>query len=193
MQDMKERDVEQDMFLEDEDDENSQANKFLLFNIGREVYGINIGSVTEIIEMQRITEMPDMPVYIKGVINLRGRVIPVLDLRLRFGMEEREHDDRTCVIIINIDEVSLGVIVDTVAEVHDIFDKDIEPPPMYRDGEDRNRYIAGLGKLGDEVKILLDAARILKEKEYETVRRASEAEQLQQHGKKLEDRQEVNA
>ncbi len=180
MQEVKERDVEQDLFLEDDEDENSQINKYLLFNIGEEVYGINIGSVTEIIELQKITEMPDMPAYIKGVINLRGRVIPVLDLRLRFGMEERDHDDRTCIIIVKIDEVALGIIVDTVAEVHDIPGQDIEPPPMYRDGEDKNQYVAGLGKIGDEVKILLEAGRILKEKEYETVRQASEVEQLQE-------------
>jgi purine-binding chemotaxis protein CheW len=173
MEEAKARDIEQDLFLEDDDDENSQVNKYLLFNIGAEVYGINIGSVTEIIEMQKITEMPDMPDYVKGVINLRGRVIPVLELRLRFGMEEREHDDRTCIIIVNIEDISLGFIVDTVAEVHDIPDKDIEPPPMYRDGEDRNRYIAGLGKIGDEVKILLNANKILHEQEITNLGKAA--------------------
>ncbi len=174
MQEVREKDVEQDLFLEDDEDENSQINKYLLFNIGQEVYGINIGSVTEIIEMQKITEMPDMPDYIKGVINLRGRVIPVLDLRLRFGMEERDHDDRTCIIIVKIDEVSLGFIVDTVAEVHDIPGQDIEPPPMYRDGADKNRYIAGLGKIGDEVKILLDVNKILHEQEIHSLEKAAE-------------------
>ena len=174
MQDVKDQDFEQDFFLDDDDDENLKISKYLLFNIGREVYGINIESVTEIIEMQKITEMPDMPAYIKGVINLRGRVIPVLDLRLRFGMAEREHDDRTCIIIVNIEDISLGFIVDTVAEVHDIPDQDIEPPPTYKDGNGKNRYIAGLGKIGEEVKILLDAKKILHEQEIQVIERTAD-------------------
>jgi purine-binding chemotaxis protein CheW len=165
-----EKETESEMFLEGIEDENSQANKYLLFNIGAEVYGIGIASVTEIIEMQRITDVPDMPGFIKGVINLRGKVIPVMDLRLRFGMDEREYDDRTCCIIVNIDDMSLGFIVDTVAEVHDILESDIDPPPNFKTAEERNRYISGLGKVDDEVKILIDARKILQEKELDTIK-----------------------
>ena len=158
---VKERETDE-MFLEGGVDENSQADKYLLFNIGEEVYGISIVSVTEIIEMQKVTDVPDMPEYIKGVINLRGRVIPVMDLRLRFGMEERAHDDRTCIIIANIDNTSLGFIVDTVAEVQDILEKDIEPPPNFKSDAGKDQYIAGLGKIADRVTILIDVERILK-------------------------------
>ena len=159
------REREADTFLEGDDDENSQACKYLLFNTDEEVYGISIASVVEIIEMQRITGVPDMPEYVKGVINLRGRVIPVVDLRLRFGMPERAHDDRTCIIIAKIQESSVGFIVDTVAEVQDIQDADIEPPPPFRTGEGRDQYISGLGKVGDRVRILIDAKKLVSERE----------------------------
>ena len=165
---VKERESEE-MILVEDDDENSQANKYLLFSIGEEVYGIAIGSVTEIIEMQKITDVPDMPGYVKGVINLRGRVVPVMDLRLRFGMEERVHDDRTCIIIADIDSTSLGFIVDTVAEVQDILEKDIEPPPHFKSDAGRRQYISGLGKIEGMVAILIDVKRILQDEEIETI------------------------
>jgi purine-binding chemotaxis protein CheW len=170
MQDLQQNELDNDMFVEEDEDRNYQANKYLLFNISSEVYGINISSVTEIIEMQKIIAVPDMPDFLKGVINLRGKVIPVMDMRIRFGMEEREHDDRTCIIIVNVNDSSLGFIVDTVAEVHDIMDDDIEPAPDFKGHEERNRYIAGLGKVQDEVKILLDVEKILNKKEYDSLK-----------------------
>ena len=157
------------MIVDDDDDDNTQENKYLLFNLGNEVYGINIGHVTGIEEMQKITEVPDMPDYIRGVINLRGKVIPVMDLRLRFGMEAREYDDRTCIIIVNIDNSSIGFIVDTVAEVHDIYAKDIEPPPNFKNATGKEQYISGLGKIGEEVKILLDVKKILHKEDIEAI------------------------
>jgi purine-binding chemotaxis protein CheW len=161
---------EEEIMMVDDDDENTQENKYLLFNLGDEVYGINIGSVTGIEEMQKITEVPDMPGYIRGVINLRGKVIPVMDLRLRFGMEAREYDDRTCIIIVNIDGSSIGFIVDTVAEVHDIYPKDIEPAPSFKSASGKEQYISGLGKIGEDVKILLDVKKILFKEEIEAIK-----------------------
>jgi purine-binding chemotaxis protein CheW len=154
----------EDMFIEDDED-SGQADKYLLFNLGEEVYGINIAHVTEIIEMQKITDVPDMPDFIKGVINLRGRVIPVMDLRLRFRMAERDYDDRTCIIIANIDATSMGFIVDTVAEVHDIGESEIEPSPSFKETDERSNYISGLGKVGDRVTILIDVLRLLTERQ----------------------------
>lgn len=154
-----------DLFLLDEEEEDTLANKYLLFNLGRESYGIGIANVTDIIEMQKITDVPDMPKFVRGVINLRGKVIPVIDLRIRFGLEEREYDDRTCIIIVHIHGASLGFIVDTVSEVHEILPKNIDPPPSFKGGGLKERYISGLGKIGEEVKILLDVDRILKEEE----------------------------
>lgn len=165
------KEAEDDLLLvTDEDDENSQENKYLLFNLGDEVYGIEILHVTDIIEMQKITEVPDMPNFIKGVINLRGKVIPVMDLRLRFGIPEREYDDRTCIIVVNIDNQAIGFIVDTVAEVHDIYEKDISPAPNFKSDSGKEQYISGLGKIGEEVKILLDVKRILGRGELESIK-----------------------
>lgn len=165
-----EREGVDDIFLDDEEDENLQANKYLLFNIGEEVYGIGIAHVTEIIEMQTITAVPDMPGYVKGVINLRGKVMPVMDLRKRFGMEERAYDDRTCIVNVKIGDIALALIVDTVAEVHGIMEKDIEPPPAFKSESEMNRYVSGFAKVGEEVKILIDVNRLLQEQELETLK-----------------------
>ncbi|ADK79412.1 chemotaxis protein CheW [Sediminispirochaeta smaragdinae] len=149
-----------DVMIDEEDD--IVANKYLLSKIGNELYGIDIRFVTDIIEMQKITEVPDMEEYVRGVINLRGQVIPVIDLRLRFGMAFREYDDRTCIIIVNVGESSIGFIVDTVSEVIDIPDGSIDPPPEYKsEGGSSRRFVSGLGKVGDSVKLLLDVEAIV--------------------------------
>lgn len=161
---------ELDETWDDSDEEESQKNKYLLFKLGNEVYGVNILHVTDIIELQKITEVPDMPDYIRGVINLRGQVIPVMDLRLRFNMEFREYDDRTCIIIVNVDDNPLGFIVDTVSEVEDIPEKNIDPPPDFKGSETKERYIMGLGKVDNEVKILIDVNKLVRNEELETVK-----------------------
>jgi len=143
-----------------EEDEDTQEDKFLTFIVNGEEFGIEIRHVTEIIGIQNITEVPDMPHYIKGVINLRGKVIPVMDVRLRFGVKEREYDDRTCIIVINIDEQSVGMIVDRVSEVLDIPKNDVEPPPKVKRGES-SRFIKGMGKVDERVKILLNEYQLL--------------------------------
>ncbi|MEW6772018.1 MAG: chemotaxis protein CheW [Bacillota bacterium] len=150
--------------LEDEEDEDTQEDKFLTFILGEEEYGIEIRHVTEIIGIQSITEVPDMPAHVKGVINLRGKVVPVMDVRLRFGMPERPHDDRTCIVVINIDGQAVGLVVDRVSEVLDIPKDDIEPPPAVKRGAG-SRFIQGMGKVGAEVKILLNAERLLHDEE----------------------------
>lgn len=150
--------------LDEEEEEDTQQDKFLTFFINKEEYGIDIRYVTEIIGVQSITEVPDMPVYIKGVINLRGKVIPVMDVRLRFGLEERSYDDRTCIVVINIEEQAVGLIVDRVSEVLDIPAGEIEPPPQLHLGK-KGRLLLGMGKVDDGVKILLDAQKLLCEEE----------------------------
>lgn len=153
--------LDADLLEEDyEEDEDTQVDKFLTFILCQEEYGIEIRHVTEIIGIQNIAEVPDMPHYIKGVINLRGKVIPVMDVRQRFGLKERDYDDRTCIIVINIDEQSVGLIVDRVSEVLDIPEAQIEPSPKVKSGES-SRFIQGMGKVGDRVKILLDAHQLL--------------------------------
>ncbi|QUH25570.1 chemotaxis protein CheW [Serpentinicella alkaliphila] len=150
-----------------EEEEDTQKNKFLTFSLGEELYGIEIKYVTEIIGIHVITQIPEMPEYIRGIINLRGKIIPVMDVRLRFNKEFREYNDRTCVIVIDIKEVSIGLIVDSVCEVLTIQETDIVPPPDIKKGS--NRYIKGIGKTGSDVKLILDCERLLNDHETESI------------------------
>jgi len=145
-------------------EEDTQKGKFLIFSLGKEDYGIEIMYVTEIIGIQSITEVPELPVYIKGIINLRGKIIPVMDVRLRFGKPEREYDERTCVIVIDIKDASIGLIVDRVSEVLNIADTEIVPPPQL-DKDYQHKYIKGIGKVEREVKLLLDCEKLLNDNE----------------------------
>ena len=145
-------------------EEDTQKGKFLTFSIGKEDYGIEIKYVTEIIGIQDITEVPELPDYIKGIINLRGKIIPVMDVRIRFRKPFREYNDRTCVIVVDIHDISLGLIVDYVCEVLDIQDEHIVPPPDFKTGFN-NRYVRGIGKVGTGVKLLLDCDKLLNENE----------------------------
>ncbi|MCL2743905.1 MAG: chemotaxis protein CheW [Planctomycetaceae bacterium] len=146
------------------ENEDTLKNMYLTFRLGKEDYGIEIRYVTEIVGMQKITEVPDMPVFVKGVVNLRGQVIPVLDVRLRFNMMSREYDERTCIIVVNIGGSQVGLVVDTVNEVRNIGDEQISPPPRTA-GADSAKYIQGMGKVGEEVIILLEGQRLLHENE----------------------------
>ena len=139
-----------------EDDEDTQKDKFLTFYLGKEVFGIDIKVVIEIIGIQAITEVPEVPEYVKGIINLRGKIIPVVDMRLRFKKEFREYNDRTCVIVIDVNGVLIGLIVDGVSEVLTIPEADVVPPPQLKSSQ--NRYLRGIGKMGEDssVALLLD-------------------------------------
>ena len=150
---------EEDFF--DDDDEDTQKGKYLTFTVGKEDYGIEIYNVTEIIGIQKITDVPDMPAYIKGVINLRGKVISVMDVRLRFKMTEREYDDRTCIVVVSVGGAAVGLVVDTVKEVANIPESQIELPPEVAEASSQS-YVKGLGMIGDDVKILLDVAKLVR-------------------------------
>jgi len=146
--------------IEEIENEDTQKDKYLTFHLAGEDYGIEIRYVIEIIGIQQITEVPDMPAFIRGVINLRGKVIPVMDVRARFNIEDRTYDDRTCIIVVNLDDTEVGLVVDEVSEVSDIPEKNVEPPP--RTGRSAgSRCIQGMGKIGEEVKILLDVQELL--------------------------------
>jgi len=157
----------------DETVEDTQKGKFLTFTIGKETYGFEIKYVTEIIGIQEITEVPELPIYVKGIINLRGKIIPVMDVRLRFKKEPREYNDRTCIVVIDIHDISIGLIVDHVAEVVVIPPENIVPPPAIKTGF-HNRYIKGIGKVGNEVKLLLDCNKLLNDEEINTLSNAVE-------------------
>lgn len=158
-------DLNDDLFDEDED---TQKDRYLTFRIGDEDYAIEIRFVTEIIGIQKITSVPDMPEFVKGVINLRGQVIPVLDVRSRFHLSEREYDERTCIVVVNVNEMQIGLIVDTVNEVREIPEDMVSPPPSISRGS-RSRYIKGMGRIGEEVKIILDITKLLFEEELQAL------------------------
>jgi purine-binding chemotaxis protein CheW len=130
--------------------------------LGKESYGVEIKYVTEIIRVQDITEIPEMPDYIKGIINLRGRIIPIMDVRLRFKKEPMEYNNRTCIIVVKIRNTTIGLIVDSVTEVITIPDQDIVAPPEINKGQNSG-YIKSIGKVGNSVELLLDCERLLSE------------------------------
>jgi len=151
-----------------ETSEDSQKGKFLTFSVGKEAYGIEIKFVTEIIGIQDITEVPELPDYVKGIINLRGKIIPVIDVRIRFKKDLKEYNDRTCIVVIDIKEISIGLIVDNVAEVINIDDENIVPPPDIKTGF-HNRYVRGIGKVGNQVKLLLDCDKLLSDEDLNNI------------------------
>jgi purine-binding chemotaxis protein CheW len=143
--------------------------KYLTFALGAEEYGLEILKVREIIGHMEITSVPQTPDYVKGVINLRGQVIPVVDLRAKFGMEATEVTDETCIIVVEINQgsrkFSTGVVVDHVQEVLDIAGEDIEEAPQFGSAVNTD-FILGMGKIGDSVKILLDIDRVLANEDF---------------------------
>ncbi|MHB8063215.1 MAG: chemotaxis protein CheW [Ruminiclostridium sp.] len=148
-------------------EEDTQKDRYLTFTLGTESYGIEIRYVTEIIGIQPTTEIPELPQYIKGIINLRGKIIPVMDVRLRFKKPFREYNDRTCVIVIDIKEISIGLIVDSVSEVLSIPNVEIVAPPNI--SKNGNKYIKGIGKVSNEVKLLLDCDKLLNDDEVDNL------------------------
>lgn len=155
-------------FLDDGETE-SESGKFLLFDLGEEAYGIPISSIIQIVEMQPITHIPDMPDYVKGIINIRGQIIPTIDLRSRFRLPEKEPDKKTCIVIISLENGSMGLIVDTVSEVKSIPNDDISSAPQVKNLTVNERYILGLAKVDDEVKILLDINKLFSEQDVQAI------------------------
>lgn len=142
----------------------TQHGRYLAFDLDEEVFGLEIQFVTEIIGMQTITKIPEVAEYIMGIINLRGKIIPVIDMRLKFGMKAVAYDARTCIIVIDTQDMIVGLIVDKVSEVLSIDDQDIVPPPDQKTGI-QNRYIQGIGTVDGNVKLLLDCKMLFEEKE----------------------------
>ena len=147
-----------------------REGKYLTFELANEEYGIGILKVKEIIGMMPVTSVPQTPEFLKGVINLRGKVIPVVDLRLKFGMEEMDYTERTCIIVVEIERgnsfILIGIIVDSVSEVLNIKNEEIEAAPTL--GAKANTdYILGIAKMEGGVKVLLDIDRVLGQQELE--------------------------
>jgi purine-binding chemotaxis protein CheW len=152
-----------------------KEGKYLTFTMAEEEYGIGILKIKEIIGMMPITTVPQTPEFVKGVINLRGKVIPVVDLRLRFGMDSIDYTERTCIIVVEIEgqsgTVMIGIVVDSVSEVLNIKGDDIEETPTF--GTKLNTdYILGMAKVEGGVKILLDIDRVLSAEEIADLEKA---------------------
>ncbi|MCP3940872.1 MAG: purine-binding chemotaxis protein CheW [Desulfobacteraceae bacterium] len=151
-----------------------KTGKYLTFLLKKEEYGLGILKVKEIIGMIAITSIPKTPKFIKGVVNLRGKVIPVIDLRLKFDMESIDYSDRTCIIVVEIDSESgtvlIGIVVDAVSEVLNIKEEEIEETPTFGTKLDTD-YILGMAKMEGRVKILLDIDKVLNADEIATLKK----------------------
>jgi len=141
-------------------EEDTTQNKYLTFKIDDEEYGVDICYVKEILTMSAITWVPENPDAIKGIINVRGSIVPVIDVRLRFNKPEKEYDDLTCIIVIEFDEYTVGLIVDTVYEVLHIPENSVSLPPNAK-LKYQNKFIKGIGRIGSEVQLLLDLDKFL--------------------------------
>jgi purine-binding chemotaxis protein CheW len=155
-------------------EQSTRAGKYLTFALAEEEYGLEILKVREIISMSEITSVPKTPDYVKGVINLRGKVIPVIDLRLKFTMEEAPYTDETCIIVVDVNGIEMGIIVDHVSEVLDIAGDDIEDAPEFGASVDIN-FIIGMGKANGRVTILLDISRAISAGDIASLKNAGEA------------------
>ena len=154
-----------DVLVNDTDmyEEDTQKGKFLTFTLGKEIYGIDIMYVTEIVGIQPITEVPELPIFVRGIINLRGKIIPVLDARIKFNKEPKDYNDRTCIVVIDVQDLSIGIIVDAVSEVVNISDENIvSPPNITTSGK---KYIKSIGKNDDMVTLILDCDKLLSDEE----------------------------
>ena len=144
---------------EGEEDRSEMNEQYLIFAVCEESYGIPISDVLEIISVSHITPVPKQPAYLTGIMNNRGTILPVMDVRLRFNREAGEYDDRTCVIVLVINDMHVGLIVDTVLEVLTIPEEEIVVPPP----STSNHYVMGIGKVGDGVRLLVDGKKLLDE------------------------------
>lgn len=156
----------------------SMAGKYLTFQLGPETYGIEILCVQEIIGLLPITRIPKVSEYVRGVINLRGKVIPVMSLARRFGVEERDDTSLTCIIVVELhrahDTITMGVVVDEVSEVININAESIEAPPAMGGGSE-SYFLRGMGKVDGKVVILLDMSRVIEAEALEVMEATAEA------------------
>jgi purine-binding chemotaxis protein CheW len=159
-----------------EEREQAREGKYLTFRLGEEEFGIGILKVKEIIGMMSFTPIPRTPGFVKGVINLRGKVIPVIDLRLKFGMDSIAYDDRTCIVVVQVRAAEgatpIGIVVDSVNEVANVKAEEVEDTPSFGVSLD-TAYILGMAKSGDNVRILLDIDRVLGQTDIEMLSQAA--------------------
>ncbi|MBE6721998.1 MAG: purine-binding chemotaxis protein CheW [Ruminococcaceae bacterium] len=149
-------------------DNDEMKGKYLTFWTDSQLFGVPIKDVVQIVGMQEITEIPEYPYYAKGIINLRGAIVPLIDVRLRLGKPEQEYNDRTCIIVCNVHDIYFGFIVDEVEEVTDIADDQISPPPKLN-SDTVNQYLTGVAHMGEKLVLTINTAKILGEDEFEAL------------------------
>jgi purine-binding chemotaxis protein CheW len=157
-----------DLDDDDEYEEDTQKDKYLIFHLANEDYGIEVCYVREIIGVQKITEVPDTEDFLKGVINLRGKIIPVIDVRTRFNFEFKPYNERTSIIVVYVNSLNVGLIVDGVSEVLNIPESQMESTPKTNKGS-KSRFVKGMGKAGDKVKIILSPEQLLNDEAIEQI------------------------
>lgn len=164
-----------------EEEEDTQKGKYMTFRSENEYFGIELQYINEIIGIQPITAIPEVEDYIKGLINLRGKIIPVIDVRVRFKQKPLEYTDRTCIIIINVKSIVVGLIVEAIEGVVAIDDGNIELPPSFSSSIGKNHYVYGLGKTNDSVKLLLDVDKLIRDEEVSLFEEIAESEEVADH------------
>lgn len=171
---MRVQDDTYDMQDDNYEEEDTQKDKYLTFRLAPEDYAIDIQYVTEIVGIQPITEVPDLEDFIKGVMNLRGKIVPVVDARLRFHLAAKPYNDRTCIIVVNTDIATVGLIVDEVSDVVTIPETHISDPPKTSKGS-QGRFIQGIGKVGEQVKMILNIQNLFSSSHNEALEVLQEA------------------
>ena len=148
--------------------EDTVSGKYLTFRVADGEYGITIAAVIDIIKLQEITPVPHMPDYVRGITNLRGTIAPVIDMRLRFGHQEMAYDERTCIIVLSMNDMNIGLIVEEVREVADIGTDSIQPPPKSTGEAVRNNFVESIGTFDGRVRQLLDINRVFDIADYDS-------------------------
>lgn len=153
----------------------TQRGKYVTFMSNNEYFALKIECVSEIIVLQEITSVPESEDYIKGLINLRGKIIPVVDVRLRFRQEPVEYNDRTCIIVIQVQSTVVGLIVEKIAEVVEITEENILPPPSFgQSDKSKDRFVSAIGKVGESIKMILDPDKLLNDDELAVLEQTGE-------------------
>ena len=160
------------------DSHDTQKGKYMTFKSGVEYFGLEIQYVQQIIQYQEVTRVPETEDYIMGLINLRGRIIPVVDVRLRFKQGACEYNDKTCILVINVKSATVGLVVEQIAEVVEIKEENILPPPTIGRGDkSHHKYVYGIGKVGNTVRLLLDPEKLLYDEDPADMEQAKNSEE----------------
>lgn len=148
------------LLVDQQEEEDTLSNKYLVFDLDGQKYAIAIAYVVDIINVQPVTRVPNCPIFVRGITNLRGKVIPIIDVRIRFGKAQHDYNERTCIIVVELGDITVGMIIDSVSEVLTLEDDDISPPPSFSSSVD-TRFIEGIGKAEDGIKLILDCKTVL--------------------------------